>query len=241
MLQTVIGFSASGVAADNATMAAGATVTVVNPATGQVRVQVPNLGIDVTILSSTTSFTQSTGGRWFAQAAGSLDYSVAGTWAVASSGAGPPTHGAIFVIGYVTPPGAVPSSGTATYSDTGNVAGLVAMQSGAGALAGDGSLTVNFGTHAVTGSFTGMQAINTTTNQVSIWNNVAISATQSSNQFSGTTSVTTTPGTEFSLGGAASGFVNGELFGPAVNEAAAAWTLSDGNHSAIGFFAAPKQ
>ena len=72
-------------------------------------------------------------------------------------------------------------------------------ESGAGALAGDGSITVNFGTHAVTGSLTGMQAINTTTNQVSIWNNVAISATQISNQFSGTTSVTTTPGTEFSL------------------------------------------
>jgi hypothetical protein len=173
-LQSVIAIKASGVSADNATMAAGATATVANSVTGQIRIQVPNLGMDVTTLSSNTGFTQSANGRWLAQVGASMDHTVLGMWAAANSSGGVPTHSSAFATGFVTPPAAVPASGTAVYSDIDNVIGLLLMQTGGAALKGDGSLNVNFGSHTVTGSFTNMEATNAQSSQVAPWNNVSV-------------------------------------------------------------------
>jgi hypothetical protein len=217
--------------ADDATMAAGATVTVVDTDRNQLRVQVPNLNIDVVTCAY---FCQN-----FFTRESQFSYVYYGTWSA-------PDHrnasvaDAKFVFGYVTPPGAIPNSGTARYS--GGASGFVVGPAGRATLVGWGSLTVDFSTHAVAGSMTEMR-------QGEIWderapfanpfNDIAITATQSGNQVIGTTSVTNTPGSAISLSAGASGSFNGELFGPTANELGAVWTLSDGTRSAIGTFTAP--
>jgi hypothetical protein len=69
------------------------------------------------------------------------------------------------------------------------------------------------------------------------WNDVAFTSTITSNAFSGITQVTTAPGGQYSMSGSASGTIDGRFFGPAAQEAAAVWTLSDGTKSAIGTIA----
>ena len=157
-------------------------------------------------------------------------------------------------MGYVTPESALPASGKAVYAATGNVWGLAmgAVDTSRGTIAGccavlwgDASLTVDFAGHTVTGSLTKMRmfadydfvdAVGGTA-----WNDVAITGTQSGSRLTGTTSVTRAPVTGSVLPGTATGFFNGELFGPTGEELGAVWTLSDGMKSAIGTILAPRQ
>jgi hypothetical protein len=250
-LQSVVTSDASGTVADDATIAAGATVTVIDSATNQVRIQVPNLGIDVTGAAN-RRWGQSANGLWFDSLRHISQYAMYGTWQVSTGFVGRQSSGA-FVLGYVTTQSAVPTSGKAVYAAIGNVWGLAMgpidtsrgpVPSGA-VLWGDASLTVDFTDHSVTGSLTKMRmfpdydfvdAVGGT-----VWNNVAITGTQSGSQLTGTTSVTSTPVTGWVLPGTATGFFNGELFGPTGEELGAVWTLSDGTRSAMGTILAPRQ
>jgi hypothetical protein len=226
LLQSVLTVKPNGnVTDDNATMAAGATVTVTDTANNQVRIQVPSLGIDITTwIYGAAFFPYRTQSR----------YVFYGSW-VAPDFKQQATANAAFVLGYVTPPAAVPASGSAVYG--GDVIGTVIGSAGSAPLVGKGSLTVDFTTHAVAGSLTQMR-------QGTMWderepfakpfNSIAITATQSGNQLNGTTSVTSSPANAISLSGSATGFFNGALFGPAANEVGAVWTLSDDTHAAMG-------
>jgi hypothetical protein len=121
-----------------------------------------------------------------------------------------------------------------------NVVGFVFTPTGGATLLGDGSLTVNFGSHAVTGTFTNIEATNVLTDQTSVWNVIQVSATQSGNQLTGTTSQVPVPTTDFSINGG-TGFFRGELYGPTATEAAGVWSLYDGSRTALGIFGAPRQ
>jgi hypothetical protein len=66
------------------------------------------------------------------------------------------------------------------------------------------------------------------------WNNVAFNSTITGSAFSGTTSVTSAPGSAGSLGAGATGTLEGHFFGPTAQEAGAVWTLFDGTKAAIG-------
>jgi hypothetical protein len=225
LLQSVITLRTSGLAADDATMAAGATVTMVDAY--QVRLQIPNLGIDV--VTAPYLF----GGPmnlWTEDG-----WSVMGRWSDPSD----PTHTGVFLFGYPTNPDSVPVGGTATYGPGTNVRGFVAGPNGVAQLVGDGSLTINFVSGAVTGIFTKMRA-GTEFSELEPYalpfNDVAINGVLTGNQLAATTSATSTPGSIISLSGTASGFFNGELYGPNAESAKAVWTLSDGTSSALGAF-----
>jgi hypothetical protein len=131
----------------------------------------------------------------------------------------------------------MPTAGTATY--TGIVEGTVFFHPGYGeqsthcfcglsSLAGNASFTANFGTRNVSGNLTNMTA------DESPWNNVAFNSTITGNVFSGTTSVTSVPAGNASLGANATGTLEGRFFGPTAQEAGAVWTLFDGTNAAIG-------
>jgi hypothetical protein len=229
LLQSVLELDAQRgtVAADPATMAAGATVTVLG-SERTVRLQVPALGIDVTTSPELGSNQQLFWGQY-------SQYTFYGSWGV--TGSTPGVTGAAFVYGYSTPAAVIPAQGRARHH--GDVRGTVISRSGNVPLVGRGDLTIDFGNHTVNGSMKEMR-------QGVIWderapfsnpfNDIAITATQSGNRINGTASVTGAPNSTISLSAGASGHFNGELFGPAANELGAVWTLSDGTRSAVGTF-----
>jgi hypothetical protein len=141
----------------------------------------------------------------------------------------------------------MPTTGTATYSQTGGVGGTTFAPSANGVVAatvsGDANLTANFGTGVVTGNFTNMSAYNS--GAFTPWNNVSVNASISagSNLISGSTAATSAPSGNFALKGNASGHINGGFYGPNANELGAVWTLSngDGTGSAIGVVGARRQ
>ena len=212
------------ISADNATMAAGATVTVVGtPNVSEVRLQVPTLGIDV-ITNVHTS--QVFSGSY-------SDYTFYGAW---TQPGGTHATGA-YVYGYVTPANAVPTQGRALHH--GEVRGNVYGPSGKTSVVGWGDVTIDFSSHAVSGKLRDMREgvlwteIPPFTNP---FNDIAVNGTQAGGVVTGTTSVTSTPVSTISMSAGATGHFNGELFGPAGNELGAVWTLSDGTRSATGIF-----
>lgn len=129
----------------------------------------------------------------------------------------------------------MPTTGTATYAQTGGVAGAAFAGSGSSTVeatvSGDASLTANFGTGAVTGTFTNTSAYSQGT--FTPWNNVSVDANIAvgPNTFSGSTAVTSAPGGTFTLKNGAVGHINGGFYGPGANELGAVWTLSNGDGS----------
>ncbi len=103
-------------------------------------------------------------------------------------------------------------------------------------IVGDASITANFGSGAINGSFTQMTVINSTATNKELWNDVSVTANiaMGSSRFSGTTAAASAPGTPMSLSGSATGSINGAFYGPAAQNLGAVWTLSDGTGSAIG-------
>ena len=125
---------------------------------------------------------------------------------------------------------ALPTSGSATY--LGKTTGETYSPSGGGSLAGNASVTVNFGTNAVTGTLTNMTVIVLGGNQA--WNDVSLSGTLSGATFSGTTAATSAGGGNLSLKASATGTMSGAVYGPAANNVGAVWTLFDGTSAAAG-------
>jgi hypothetical protein len=170
-----------------------------------------------------------------------LSYTAVGGWAVRPSAnsantTGPNpyalTSGGVFVFGFETPQTAMPTSGTAVFSGQGLVSATVYKSVGTeiqtSGVGGSASISVNFGSGAMNGSFTQMNA--------GQWNDVSVVANiaTGSNRFNGSTAAASTPGTPMSLSGSATGSINGAFYGPAAQNLGAVWTLSDGKGSAIG-------
>jgi hypothetical protein len=208
LLQTVLGWGSSGVAADAAANAAGGTAMV---ETGQLKVAMP--GFD--------------GVPQFSGYA-NLDWTRVGYWSIDTWDFG--ASRGVFVIGYETPTAAVPITGIATYTGLAQGSVYHPLNQGATevALSGNASFTADFGVRSVAGSLTNMTA------NGAPWNSVAFNSLISGNGFSGSTSVTSAPGGVASLAGNATGTIEGRFFGPTAQEAGAVWTLFDGSKAAIG-------
>jgi hypothetical protein len=167
---------------------------------------------------------------------GNLGYTYLGEWSEWTDTVGLPQNEGVFLTGFQTPVGNVPTSGTATYGGAGTVLGRIylagnsAPPATAGVL-GDSSFSVNFATGAITGSFTNM-------NSGGPWNTVSVAANISGNAFAGTTAANATTG-NYAFGNS-SGVIQGGFYGPAANEIGAIWTLTDGANYAAGVVGAPK-
>jgi hypothetical protein len=223
---------------DDATMAGGgATFTVTNAATREVRVRVPNLGIDVvsprdgfpaSMLSNGASFSR----NWIQE----LQYSAFGLWGLAVQ-ADPfrRANTAVWTYGYVTPVAAVPASGSAEYA--GKALGYVVLPMGQGYIVeGSGVLSVDFLSHVIAGKLSLFSFSWDTDVADQPCNNVAITGSQLGNRLTGTTNIEAMPGAVVPFPQNATGTFVGELYGPSAQEAGAVWTLSEGGSSVTGAF-----
>jgi hypothetical protein len=168
-----------------------------------------------------------------------LDWTQAGRWEFDESPwdySGIPSQRGVFVLGYETPAGSMPTTGSATFAGT--ATGLMYIPSSPDNLPchclqvpvqGEALFTANFGARTVSGELTNMSRVWW---DESAWNHVTFSSTIAGNGFSGTTSVT--GAAELGMGANATGTIEGRFFGPAANEAGAVWTLFDGTNAAIG-------
>ena len=162
-----------------------------------------------------------------------LSWTTYGLWNSYEYGDSMPHAVSAFVTGYKTPTGAVPTTGTATYN--GSVVGQV-MYGREGAylgiaqdwLSGDATLQADFGSGDISGNLTNMFGPG------GAWNPVSLLGAITGGNFTGTTAVTSTPGTEGSMSGSATGTFAGMFFGPVGQELGAVWTLHDSNSTAIG-------
>jgi hypothetical protein len=169
-----------------------------------------------------------------------LSYVVMGTWlqrANQPSNTGTLQNVAPFVFGYETPQTAMPTSGTAAFSGQAGSVNATIYKPVNGEIqeayaSGTPSISVNFGSGSVSGSFTQMRMSNSQLpwNDVSVAGNIAMGT----NKFSGTTAATSAPGTLMSLSGSATGSINGAFYGPAAQNLGAVWSLSDSTGSALG-------
>jgi hypothetical protein len=143
-----------------------------------------------------------------------------------------------FIFGYETPAASMPASGMAAF--TGNAQGQVFLPMNGQDiqsvwLGGNASFSVDFASGKISGAFTGLSYYDAA-NMRQPWNDVSVSAAivASSNRFGGTTAVTSSPASSFSLKPSATGSINGAFFCPAAQQLGAVWTLSDGTSSALG-------
>jgi hypothetical protein len=177
-----------------------------------------------------------------------LDWTRVGYW---STGGvwdyfeGPLTHRGVFVIGYETPAGAMPTTGTAAYSGLaqGSIyypavgsSGAIACKCGETFVSGNAAFTANFGSRILTGSLTNMTVEHPWDEGAPrvAWMDVAFTSSIAGNGFGGTTWVTATGNSHVTFGANATGTLQGKFFGPTAQEAGAVWTLFDGTNSAIG-------
>jgi hypothetical protein len=209
----------------------GASLTVVNSSdsSSTVHIMIPSVGVNVT---DTLHSSLASG---LGQYIDGLSYAVVGFWTQnQTANSLPLLSDSEFVFGFETPQAAMPTSGTAVFSGgaQGSVYKTVGTEIQTTGVGGDASISANFGSGAITGSFTKMGAGNN--NQP--WNDVTFTANiaTGSNRFSGSTAAASAPGTTMSLSGSANGSINGAFYGPAAQTLGAAWTLSDGTGSAIG-------
>jgi hypothetical protein len=252
--QSVLKVTNTAIAADSATLAQGATVTIVHRDTQSgaltLSVSVPALGISNTTLTlrgANGGFGVYTadlsGGRTFQLLFGHGDNVTYGYWMLLD----PATTGgydsfAAFTSGYRTPSLAALAGAHATASYAGGATGVVFLPSGttwkAANLTGSALLNVDFGAGTVAGAFQNVTATPAAgANPASPWNNVTFAGSIAGTGFSGTAtgSLPTQPG-EYQLGATATGHIDGAFYGSSANEAGAVWTLSDGSGSATGAF-----
>ena len=176
-----------------------------------------------------------------------LDWTRAGWWAARVDPGpwdygGPADYRGVFVAGYETPAGEMPTAGSATYS--GAAMGWMYAPSNSApnglacrctevSLGGTATFTADFGARSLSGTLTGMEILGWD-DAIGPWNDVTFIATIAGNGFSGSTRVTTAPAGAMGLN--ATGTLEGRFFGPSAQEAGAVWTLFDGTRSAIGTF-----
>ena len=232
-------------------MDGGATLTVNswNPTgSSTFTLEIPGLGI--TVASGTANQFSSSdllkgaatlpGGGNFRLTAANVNYAALGFWEVdATLGGAPLIFVSSFITGYETPISGMPTTGTANYAGTSNVAGIVTTLSGGfnrGAILGDASYTANFGTNSLTGAFTNMNVISDNGTAVSMpWNNVSITSTISGSHFSGSvTAASPASPNAYTLTGNTAGIINGSFYGPNANELAGVWSFMDSTHVAVG-------
>jgi len=231
----------------------GATLTVNswNPAPGAsstFTLEIPGLGITVAS-GSAKQFSSSDllkgaatlpGGGNFRLTAANASYAALGFWEVdATIGATPLIFLGSFITGYETPVSGMPTTGTANYAGTSNVAGIVTSLSGGfnrGALLGDASYTANFGTNSLTGAFTNINVISDNGNSVSMpWNNVSVTGTISGSHFSGSATAASPALTNaYTVTGGTTGHFDGSFYGPNANELAGVWSFMDATHVVTG-------
>jgi hypothetical protein len=214
----------------------GATATLTNSPSGYtLQLTVPSAGINATLNGSVSAVAAGPGDAptW------GYSYVVLGEWGAPSSGT-PLQSEAGFAFGYETPTGAMPTTGTASFS--GQADAMVYKSVGANVLNayvnGNAAVTVNFASGQMTGALSQMQQ-NNGGNGASgplPWNSVSLNANIAggTNRFSGSTAATSAPGSDFSTSGSATGHVDGAFFGPAAQNLGALWSLSDGTVSAFG-------
>lgn len=217
LLQTVLTLDDDSIGPDTAVNAAGGTATV---SSGQLAIQVAD------------------GGYFTPDFHSNLDWTSAGYWSEGGAWDCLPCGRGVFVTGYETPAGAMPATGSATYTGVArgsvfypSVPGSGVTPGGSEEVAlggGTASFTANFGTRSLAGNVTGLTA-----NGVP-WNSFSFNSTITGNAFSGNTSVTSSPTGVASLAGNATGTLEGRFFGPSAQEAGAVWTLFDGTRAAIG-------
>jgi len=200
-----------------------------------VQLTVPSLGISQSIFFSANLGTPDPEDDYIY----GLSYVATAGWGLntfATKNQSPPSTG-VYVFGFETPQGSMPTSGTAVFSGQGLVSATAYKPVGtdiqaSNPIVGNASISANFGSGAVTGSFTQMLTINDN----KLWNDVTLNANiaTGSNRFNGTTTAASAPGTPMSLAGSATGTINGAFYGPAAQNLGAVWSLSDGTGSAIG-------
>jgi hypothetical protein len=210
---------------------------------------VPSLSLTASnVRGDGTVVTLADGGKVSATAS-TMSYTFLGAWNYTPVGGDTSYLGQV-VTGYGTPPASVPTSGSAAYTGTGTVFGAYAVPSGTnaieiGTLNGDVSLNVDFANNTATGSFTNMKAQAAGSSTATPWNDVSLSGTfhrgPTSVTMSGPTSTTTNTGPA-GFSSAAHGSFTGALYGPAAQEAAGGWNLSEsiagGGKAAFGTFGA---
>ena len=240
LLQTTLVIDSDGIDADPDANAAGGTATIESGALSV------NLLHTHAGLAGNHGFAGTPPQEWLGDP--NLDWTRVGYWStggVWDYHESPLTHRGVFVAGYETPAGAMPTTGTATYSGTAQGSIFYPVPGSSGALVcncgetfvrGNASFTANFGTRNLTGSLTNMTVEHPWDDGAArlAWMDVSFSSTIAGNGFSGTTWVTAEGNSHVPLGLNATGTIVGKFFGPAAQEAGAAWTLFDGTKSAIG-------
>ncbi len=212
-----------------------ATLTVISSSGSSASVQLVIPGANVNTTVGQNGLVQDDNG--FIQG---FSYVAIGQWGQFPSPGNSPQSATAFVFGYETPTTAMPANGTANFSGSAsaNVFKTVGPNILLTAVSGNANLSVNFGSGQVTGAFTNMQQWDGKYMPAGNlpWNDVSLTAGigTGSNKFSGSTAVTSTPGTTFSLAGTATGHIDGAFYGPAAQDLGAVWSLSDGTASALG-------
>ncbi|MBT2186876.1 transferrin-binding protein-like solute binding protein [Sphingobium nicotianae] len=172
-----------------------------------------------------------------------FSWMVYGNWNIASSG-GAVLNSAVYVAGFETPLSGKPTSGTATFN--GFLEGAALAPNGSGlpvaSLTGTVQLNVNWTSGAITGAASSIVAaplpLGSQANQS--WNNLSFSGTilSGATSFSGTTTVSSSPGSPFSLTTGATGPLSGQFFGTTAQEVGAIWGVHDGTRGATGYLVA---
>jgi C-lobe and N-lobe beta barrels of Tf-binding protein B len=210
---------------------------------------------DYSISSSTDPAVTTAGSgsyNLFANTVG-LQYTNFGTWVLSpcASNAGDCTPAYIGTFGGgqqgVSQTASMPTSGSATYS--GGATGYVLQPStinsnNAAQFYGSSSLTANFGTGAITGAITGIEAYGvsgsgSTQPALGTINDINLAGTISGSAYSGTAAASATAGTAFDISGA-TGTLKGAFYGPSADETAGVFNLSGGPNSTtlVGSFGA---
>jgi len=209
------------------------------------RLEMSSLGINVELEPPEDIAIIPSGTLQFTAAA--TNYSMLGVWTLEQSA----TSGVIstFITGYRTADADVPTTGTAVYAGTDNVAGITIYTNGdvpdVAALLGDAEFTANFATGAITGEFSNMTATPQSGSSATPWNNVSITgsfATQTGyhGSLGGLLTTTSTNGAAATMPTGAYGPLSGFLAGPDADELVGLWSLYSPGHSAFGFVGAER-
>ena len=260
LTQTVLTFNGGNVAADSATNAAGATLTIQTslPVTPNVRLVVPNLNINVPVEVDFPPRVDGTGAlsvtdvRMVTNGPG-LNYTILGVWGFGHSSRPSPIRAsslpAIRRLRTACRHPALPAIKVPewyrAWADNSSSPGAVAV------VGGDAHLTANFsGSGGITGSFTNMTVATAGSapyNLTSIlqWNDVSVNASLTGDRttFSGTTAAASAPAGPNAFSGSATGHIDGGFYGPNADEIGAVWSLSNNNGTAtvVGTVGATKQ
>jgi hypothetical protein len=226
----------NSIGASAVTTSQSATVTVISISATSASLQliVPAVNLNTTINFNENLVRNIDGVTW------GLSYVALGGW---SQPAGGPLSFTEFLFGYETPVASMPTTGQAAFSGyaDANIFGPGNSKNGdvwSNWASGNAALTVDFASGKITGAFTHMQYLESSSYVP--WNDVSVNASilSGTNKFSGSTGVTSTPQTPFSLKGSATGHIDGGFYGPSAQNLGAIWSLSDGTTTAIGGVAA---